>query len=59
MAFVEPPIAWRTTMALWNEEVVRILWGVRLLEMAWRAAEPVCSAMRRRREETAGAEAPT
>lgn len=58
MAFVEPPMACRTVMALRKDSLVRRSCGLRFDSATATAFEPVSSAMRRRDEETAGAEAP-
>jgi len=58
MAFVEPPMAWRTMIAFRNDDLVSIVWGCRFLVRMETALEPVSSAMRRREDDTAGAEAP-
>lgn len=61
MALVEPPMAWRTVMALRKDSRLRIWEGRRessLLVAARTAFLPVSSAMRRRAADTAGALAP-
>ncbi len=58
MAFVEPPMACRTTAALWNDSAERIVCGACWFRAAETALAPVCSAMRSLAADTAGAEAP-
>ena len=59
-AFVDPPIAWSTVIALRKDSFDRIVCGLREERLAATetARDPVSSAMRMRAAETAGADAP-
>lgn len=57
-AFVDPLMACRTVIAFRNDSFLRISCGVRFALATATAFAPVSSAIRRRAEETAGADAP-